>query len=77
VLLEFVTVAVNCSVAETKTEGFAGEIDTVGAGMSVTVATALSDVFASAAAVMVTVVEGVETFALLCIAEVGNVLGAV
>jgi hypothetical protein len=77
VFVVFVTVAVNCNVAEMKTEGPEGDMDTPGAGRSVTVAFALSDVFAAAAAVMVTVVEEEATFALLRIAPDGNVLGAV
>jgi hypothetical protein len=77
VFVVFVTVAVNCNVAEMKTEGPEGDMDTPGAGRSVTVAFALSDVFAAAAAVMVTVVEEEATLALLRIAPDGNVLGAV
>ena len=74
-LLELVTVAVNCWVAATYTEGLVGETETVGGARSVTVAVALAEVLASAAAVMVTVVE-VAAVALRS-AEEGKVLGAV
>ena len=74
-LLEFVTVAVNCWVAATYTEGLDGETETVGGARSVTVAVALAEVLASAAAVIVTVVE-VAVVALRS-AEEGKVLGAV